>query len=247
MTDPAGENPHPSRWRTRRYRLAALALVVVVLGGGAWWMHRVAQQRLRAQLLQAAPDAVIGHADLVAVAMSEARPLYSKHCAGCHGADLHGNPSLGAPDLADQVWLYGRGSVFDIERTVLYGIRAGMAKTRDVTEMPAFGLTGMLTPDEIRNLVQYVLQLSGAKHDPQGALAGRQVYPAIPTAAIAMVPMAAATRCMARPISRPMSGTTAGMRRVSTTRSTTAGTASCRDRSGPSRWARSVRWRSTST
>ncbi len=175
MTEPAGENPHP-RWRTRRYRMGALVLVLAVLGGGALWVHRTTQQRLQARLLQTAPDSVSAHPDLMAFAIAAGRPLYATHCASCHGADLHGNPATGAPNLADQVWLYGKGSVFDIERTVLYGIRSGMAKTRDVTDMPAFGLTGMLAPDEIRNLVQYVLQLSGAKHDPQSALAGKQLY-----------------------------------------------------------------------
>jgi len=29
-------------------------------------------------------------------------------CVACHGADGQGNPQIGAPDLTDDVWLYGR-------------------------------------------------------------------------------------------------------------------------------------------
>ncbi len=29
-------------------------------------------------------------------------------CASCHGADGQGNPAIGAPDLTDDIWLYGR-------------------------------------------------------------------------------------------------------------------------------------------
>jgi len=32
---------------------------------------------------------------------------YDMFCVACHGAEGHGNPALGAPDLTDGVWLYG--------------------------------------------------------------------------------------------------------------------------------------------
>jgi cytochrome c oxidase cbb3-type subunit 3 len=35
------------------------------------------------------------------------RELYTAHCAVCHGTDGKGSPALGAPDLTDDVWLYG--------------------------------------------------------------------------------------------------------------------------------------------
>lgn len=39
------------------------------------------------------------------VAAGKAR--YETVCIACHGADGRGNPALGAPDLTDNVWLYG--------------------------------------------------------------------------------------------------------------------------------------------
>ncbi|MFA7506134.1 MAG: cytochrome-c oxidase, cbb3-type subunit III [Burkholderiaceae bacterium] len=49
-------------------------------------------------------------------------------CIACHGPDGTGNPLLGAPDLTDDIWLYG-GSRAAIERSIRDG-RSG--------EMPAF-------------------------------------------------------------------------------------------------------------
>jgi cytochrome c oxidase cbb3-type subunit 3 len=34
--------------------------------------------------------------------------MYAGICAACHGADARGNPAIGAPDLTDAYWLYGR-------------------------------------------------------------------------------------------------------------------------------------------
>jgi cytochrome c oxidase cbb3-type subunit 3 len=34
--------------------------------------------------------------------------LFANVCAACHGAEAHGNQQLGAPDLTDNYWLYGR-------------------------------------------------------------------------------------------------------------------------------------------
>lgn len=43
-------------------------------------------------------------------------------CAACHGADGKGNPAVGAPNLTDSVWLYGRE-----EPTLLASVRNGRA------------------------------------------------------------------------------------------------------------------------
>ena len=83
--------------------------------------------------------------------------------------------STGAPNLADHVWLYGN-DLFRIERTVLYGIRSGQTKANDIADMRAFGQRGLLTDDEISNVVQYVLQLSNQPHDADAAQRGEQVY-----------------------------------------------------------------------
>jgi cytochrome c oxidase cbb3-type subunit 3 len=156
-----------------KFMVGALALL-----GGALFAADLAGQRdrLGQRLLTTLPDQVVADQRLVAFAIAQARPLYSRHCAGCHGPDFQGNPALGAPSLADSTWLYGTGSVYDIERTVLYGIRSGRSKSHSIADMPAFGLTGRLSNGEIRSVVQYVLQLSGNPYDPAAASEGRAVF-----------------------------------------------------------------------
>ena len=69
-------------------------------------------------------------------------------CMACHGMDGTGNQALGAPNLTDDIWLYGSGPA-DIEYAVLNG-RMG--------KMPAF--EGLLNEDKIRILAAYVQGLS---------------------------------------------------------------------------------------
>jgi cytochrome c oxidase cbb3-type subunit III len=168
----------PAPGSRRRFWALSLAAGVTVLGVLALAVSGFAhvQDGVKAQkLLAAASDVVVKQKDLVRFAVSEARPLFAKNCAACHGADMKGVPGV-APNLTDQTWLYGTGDVFSIERTILYGVRSTQQKSRNVTEMPAFGLRGQLSDDDIKNVVQYVLELSHQPYDAQAALAGQKIY-----------------------------------------------------------------------
>lgn len=68
-------------------------------------------------------------------------------CAGCHGADAKGNPAVGAPNLTDDIWLYG-GSEAAIRKTIMEG-RHG--------KMPAHQWLG---EDRVRLLAAYVYSLA---------------------------------------------------------------------------------------
>ena len=151
-------------------------VLVVVVAGGIAYAHEVRHERWRERLVSTLPGDVVEDPALVAFASSEAVPVYAKHCAACHGADMRGSTEIGAPSLADNVWLYGDGGVFEIERTILYGIRTGNSKSRSVTDMPAFGQRGVLSEADIRSVVQYVLKLSGRQYQVEAANEGRRVY-----------------------------------------------------------------------
>jgi cytochrome c oxidase cbb3-type subunit 3 len=160
------------------YRAKVMLAVgaLVAIGVVALARAHLRTDRMQERLLAALPDAVADDPSLVRFAVAQAKPLYARHCAACHGADLHGNAQVGAPDLTDDVWLYGDGSLYDIERTILYGARAGVSNSHDEAEMPAFGLRGVLSDAQVRSLVQYVLQLSGRPYQVEAANDGRALY-----------------------------------------------------------------------
>lgn len=75
--------------------------------------------------------------------------LYADNCAACHGDAGKGNPEMGAPNLTDNIWLYGSDEATIIE-TVTNG-RNGV--------MPAW--IGRLDPATIKALTVYVHSLGG--------------------------------------------------------------------------------------
>ncbi|HEY4264272.1 MAG TPA: c-type cytochrome [Micropepsaceae bacterium] len=160
----------------RGYRLWVVLGLLIAAGGAVFAWRQTQTNRLETQVLTLLPDEVPRHADLVNLSIAEAKPVYAAHCASCHGADMKGDPRIGAPNLTDGVWLYGSGNVTDIERTILYGIRSGHGQSHNVTEMTAFGLSGQLTPGEINDVVQYVLSLSKRPNTAQAALSGSQIF-----------------------------------------------------------------------
>jgi len=87
-------------------------------------------------------------AQVFAADAAAGKSAYEKTCAGCHGADGKGNAMLGAPNLTDEVWLYG-GTLADVRQTILKG-RNG--------RMPTFG--EQLDADRIHLLTAYVYSLS---------------------------------------------------------------------------------------
>jgi cytochrome c oxidase cbb3-type subunit 3 len=86
-----------------------------------------------------------GEAD--AAAMS-AQPMFVALCSACHGVDGTGNKVFGAPNLTDDIWLYG-GSDEMIRETILNG-RNGV--------MPAHG--DLLGENRTKILAAYVYSLS---------------------------------------------------------------------------------------
>lgn len=69
-------------------------------------------------------------------------------CVACHGMDGKGMQALGAPNLTDNIWLYG-GEPETIRETLVNGRNGNMPAFRDT-----------LTDDQRRLLAAYVLSLS---------------------------------------------------------------------------------------
>jgi len=160
----------------KRARWAAAVISVCAVAAVFWAIVEVRGSHLKAQLLATPPWTVADDTTLVRFATDQAKPLFAAHCASCHGAAMMGDRIAGTPNLVDAVWLFGSGSVFDIERTILFGIRSGNAKARNVTDMRAFGQRGLLSDGEIRNVVQYVLKLSHQRYQAEAATEGGKIF-----------------------------------------------------------------------
>jgi cytochrome c oxidase cbb3-type subunit III len=96
-------------------------------------------------------------------AMAIGERLFMNTCAQCHGSDAHGNK--GIPNLTDNFWL-GAGTPEYIKTTITNG-RTGM--------MPPMA-AAVGTADDVKNLAQYVLSLSGSPHDSVRAGLGKEKF-----------------------------------------------------------------------
>lgn len=89
---------------------------------------------------------------------AEGQAKYQLFCVACHGPAGQGNVALGAPNLADDAWLYAP-TLESITETITNGRQ---------NEMPAFAET--LGPDRVKVLAGYVYALS--RPDPARGTGG---------------------------------------------------------------------------
>ncbi len=100
-----------------------------------------------------------------AQAMGIGERLFVNNCAQCHGAD--GRGSKGFPNLTDNDWLGGTGPDY-IEQTVTKG-RTGV--------MPPMA-AAVGSGDDVKNVANYVLSLSGSAHNNVAAELGKPKFAA---------------------------------------------------------------------
>lgn len=104
-------------------------------------------------------DGVVQMADFVrkmgtgAAASHASQTQYQQLCSGCHSADGSGNQLVGAPNLIDDIWLYG-GEAADVQKSIADG-RQG--------KMPAFN--AHLDDTQIRLLVALLARQSTPNTD----------------------------------------------------------------------------------
>jgi cytochrome c oxidase cbb3-type subunit 3 len=133
---------------------------------------RAAQAKYNDAIAKESFAEIKSNPELLNFALAGGRSAFQNNCAGCHGRGAQGAP--GYPNLNDDNWIWG-GTLEQIQQTILYGIRNGSEQAR-ASQMPRFGLDGLLTPDQISDTAEYVRSLSNLPHDPAAAERGKAIF-----------------------------------------------------------------------
>jgi cytochrome c oxidase cbb3-type subunit 3 len=112
--------------------------------------------------------------ELLSVALVAGSKAFANNCQPCHGAG--GGGRVGYPALAAGAWIWG-GTLDDIERTIIYGVRSGLDEARGIgSVMPAFGHDAILKPAEIGQVADYVMTLYGDAEPGKDVETGKQLF-----------------------------------------------------------------------
>ena len=151
---------------------------------------------LRTELAGADLAALVDNRDreVYSYAVNGGRAVFAANCSQCHGSGANGvAPANGYPNLRDDAWLWG-GTVDEIAHTVAHGIRNEQSLDARWSEMPAFG--DILPPEEVDQVVQYVLSLSATRATRNWPRPG-------PRSSTSTVPPATGPRAWATPSRAP--------------------------------------------
>jgi cytochrome c oxidase cbb3-type subunit 3 len=133
---------------------------------------KAAQATFRAALEKTPLAEAKNDPDLLRFAMVGGAASFATNCAPCHGRGAQG--FAGYPNLNDDDWLWG-GSLADIEKTLLYGIRSGHKESR-IGDMPKYGLDALLKPAEIDDAAEFVLSLTKRSTDSAAVARGAKTF-----------------------------------------------------------------------
>ncbi len=132
-----------------------------------------ANAAINTELASAELTAIAANPELLGYAKNAGAAVFRTWCAQCHGSGAAG--AKGYPNLLDDDWLWG-GTIEDIHATIAHGIRNENDPDARYSEMPAFGADELLTEEEITQVVNHVMSLSGEPQDASLAAAGAEVF-----------------------------------------------------------------------
>lgn len=130
-------------------------------------------EAINAKLASVELNEIATDPELEIYAKSAGGAVFRTWCAQCHGSGAAGVQASGYPNLLDDDWLWG-GTVDDIHTTITHGIRNETDDDARYSEMPKFG--ELLEEEEIVQVVNYVMSLSGTAQDASMVEAGAVVF-----------------------------------------------------------------------
>jgi cytochrome c oxidase cbb3-type subunit III len=128
---------------------------------------------MRDKIQAASVDEIVKTPALLDFALAAGKSAFAVNCSQCHGADAAGHK--GFPNLNDDDWLWG-GTLDQIYFTVTHGVRNADDPDARNTQMPRFLVDSILNREQIGDVADYVLSLSGQPHDAAAAERGTQLY-----------------------------------------------------------------------
>lgn len=118
-------------------------------------------------------DDILKDPQLLSFAQAGGAAAFKVNCVQCHGSGAAG--FAGYPNLNDDDWLWG-GTPDALYATLKHGIRyAADPDTRD-SQMPAFGADGILLPEQIDQVANYVVSMSGGEADAAKTETGKTIF-----------------------------------------------------------------------
>lgn len=130
---------------------------------------------LLAELDKASIEQIAADPRLRRAAIDGGRAAFKVNCIQCHGNGAAG--SAGYPNLNDDDWLWG-GDVATIHQTLVHGVRQPGDDATRMSQMPAFGRDGILTPAQVQDVVSHVRVISAQEKPSGSSQRGAEIYAA---------------------------------------------------------------------
>ena len=133
----------------------------------------VAQSKYVEAIKAADLPTIMANEELRTFATAGGAASFKVNCSPCHGSGAAGG--LGYPNLNDDDWLWG-GDIASIHTTLVHGVRYTADPDTRVSQMPSFG--EILKPEEIDQVANFVVSLSGGEANATKAAAGKALFAA---------------------------------------------------------------------
>jgi cytochrome c oxidase cbb3-type subunit 3 len=153
ITYKVGDKEVTTHWNTR-------ALLMRDMQQGE---EALKQKEYLAKVAAADFNEIVSDAKMMSFVRAVGKTMFADNCAACHGSGGAGVVGL-FPNLVDDDWLWG-GSVKEVQHTIQEGRRGFM---------PSFRKT--FTEEQMGDVVEYVLSLSGHEVDAEKAKRGGVLF-----------------------------------------------------------------------